>query len=65
MKRTLLSALIGLALASAGANTRAQVTTQSNPSSQSSQSQQGNEPQQLQTITVTGSAIPRIDVETP
>lgn len=59
-KRKTLSALIGVALASASTVALAQSTAQ-NANSQSGQ----NQPQQMKTITVTGSALPRIDIETP
>jgi len=68
MKRNKLSfALSGLLLASSSGMALAQQTTpsQQNPSSQQTPAPLESQAKQLQTITVTGSAVPRVDVETP
>jgi iron complex outermembrane recepter protein len=61
MKRTMLSTVIGLALASTGGAAIAQNT----PPPDAGQATGTTKTETLQTITVTGSALPRVDVETP
>jgi iron complex outermembrane receptor protein len=71
--RTPVSTLIGLALAASSMVTFAQSTTGASTPAQPAQQSQTPAPappssqnaQQLQTITVTGSALPRVDTETP
>lgn len=67
MKHTVIYTLVGLALSAMAATTLAQ-TAPSNSTTQSASSEsQGTSlsTKQLKTVVVTGSAIPRIDLETP
>jgi iron complex outermembrane receptor protein len=69
MKRTFLSTLIGIALASASGYGMAQNPPPPPPPPPPAQPDQQTPPEKsstnLETITVTGSALPRVDVETP
>ncbi|MEO6800488.1 MAG: TonB-dependent receptor [Rhodanobacter sp.] len=67
MKHTLVYTLIGLALGTMASPTMAQAASVNSATqdSQSSSQDSSSNAKQLKTIVVTGSAIPRIDTETP
>lgn len=63
LKKTVISSLIGLALASSGV--AAAAPAQNGQSQDNSAAASSKSAQKIKTIIVTGSALPRIDVETP